>query len=81
MINRYANIVVLSYSIANEIYFISSVVIIEGLLTIKSPKNNLINQKILTNCNEDHISVPKNIKTVIISIVAENINYRKILKL
>ncbi len=81
MINKYANIVVLSYSIANEIYFISSVVIIEGLLTIKNPENNLIAQKNLTNCNEDHIPVPKNIKSVIISIVAENINYRKTLKL
>ena len=81
MQNKITDVVVLPYSIGNKIYFISSTIISEGLLTVKDMDGSLMAQKILSNCNEDHITVSKNIKTVEISIISENINYRKTIKL
>ncbi len=72
---------VLVYTSYNEIYFVASSVIRQGLLTIREPDESIVYQKAILNSNYEHITLPIEIKKVIVYILSDEINYEKTLML
>ena len=79
MQNRSNKILMMTYNIGNDIFFISSIVISNGLFTVKNKDGLLLGQKIISNCNSDYITIPKKNKTVEISIISKDVEYKKTL--
>ncbi len=71
---------VLFYWVDNDIYFISSTLISQGLFIAKNKEGKAISQKIVSNCNSEHLSIPKSYKTVVVSLISENFQYTKTVK-
>lgn len=79
MRNRGNNILIIAYNIKNEIFFISSIVILHRLFTVKNKEGLLLGQKTISNCNSECITIPKINKTVEISIISKDVEYKKTL--
>ncbi len=71
---------VIFYWVGNEIHFISSSVISNGIFIAKNEKGTPINQKIVSNCNSEHLLIPGNNKTVVVSLISEHFQYTKTVK-
>ena len=75
-----ANNEILFYWVDNDIYFIASTVISQGLFIAKNDDGKPIGQKVLSNCNSEHLSIPPKTKSVVVSIISENLQYTKTVK-
>ena len=71
---------ILVYTNQNEIYFLSTTPIREGVVTIKKTDGTVISQKLLSNSNYEHLALPAGVHKVEVSIVSDELIYKKTLR-